>query len=237
VSSQESTCLSRKVVLALSHDRKQATQEARQGQRGAERASQKARGARADDLQASQRKGETQLAACDAHRRGNRDSCQGVGSMKARKPIRCSTCGRTIMRYRDRRDAECPRCVSAGKHQWYLDHRQERLAAERARFASGVKSASIKAWHAAHPDKMRAYRAAYERRMRASIRDETRPRCECGMTHTPSSRQAILRRMDGCSREEIREAWTCVWGGAAGLRKLDRDLSERSALRASRGAA
>jgi hypothetical protein len=83
VSSQESTCLSRKVVLALSHDRKQATQEARQGQRGAERASQKARGARADDLQASQRKGETQLAACDAHRRGNRDSCQGVGSMIA----------------------------------------------------------------------------------------------------------------------------------------------------------
>lgn len=152
--------------------------------------------------------------------------------MSRAKFIPCSGCQRMIKRYRARKDAECARCLAASKRQWYLDHRQERLAAERARWRTGVKTASINEWRAAHPEKCRAYRRAYVERMRLSLRDERRPRCECGMTHTPPSRLAILRRMDGCEPVEIREAWPCIWSGPSGEKKLFRDLA---ALRATRG--
>lgn len=153
--------------------------------------------------------------------------------MKGRKKlVQCSWCKRSIMRYRARKDVECPRCLAAHKHEWYLDHRAERLAAQRKRWLTMPEvRAQVTAWHKAHPEKMRAYNRAYGKRMKASMRDERRPRCdECGMTHTPASRLSILRRMEGCDLPTIREAWPCIWGRpdehlTAAERKLFRDLA------------
>jgi len=56
---------------------------------------------------------------------------------------------------------------------------------------------------------------------------------ECGSSHAPEDRQAVVRRMLPCSAEDLREAHPCWWaGGAAGDRMLWRDLHTAGAAHA-----
>lgn len=148
-----------------------------------------------------------------------------------KKPISCSGCGRTIFRQRARKDAECKLCLAASKHQWYLDHRQERLAAELARYHAGVKTATIRAWRAAHPEKLAKYRAAYQQRQRQLVKEVecSLPCLECGVSHARERRQAVIRRALPATREEIIDAWPCFWQGTAGQARLERDLHSMGA--------
>jgi hypothetical protein len=54
-----------------------------------------------------------------------------------------------------------------------------------------------------------------------------RDRCdECGLTHNAARRLAVLRRCEGMTRGEIRDAWPHLWPQTkAGERLLSRDLA------------